>query len=81
MMDWILCSERLPETDDDVLCWYEYTITEGIRIGEKNQTYGIGWYSKFMSRWNWDYIYGNGCRILAWMPLPKPYEEENSNAI
>ena len=26
---WIPCSEKLPENDDDVLCWYEYRIMQG----------------------------------------------------
>lgn len=71
---WIPCSERLPETDDDVLCWYEY-----YRFGEYNgmyQTYGIGHYYKFMDFWGGEVSNGHKCRVIAWQPLPDPYKEE-----
>ena len=66
---WIPVTERLPEPDVDVLCWYEY-----YRFGSYNrmcQTYGIGCYFR-------DGFWGGGVscmvksKVLAWMPLPQP---------
>lgn len=48
---WICCSERLPENDDDVLCWYEYRIMQGTHEGEMNQKFEIGNYNKYFKRW------------------------------
>lgn len=56
---WIPCSERLPETDDKVLC---QTVT-------KKGVFGmvIGYY--FDNRW----CCGMNSNVTAWMPLPEPY--------
>lgn len=72
---WIPCSERLPETDDDVLCWYEYRIMQGTCEGEMKQTYGIGYYLKPFNNWGGEVSYGRDCKVIAWMPLPAPYTE------
>jgi hypothetical protein len=61
----------LPETDDDVLCWYEY-----YRFGEYNgmyQTYEIGHYYRSMDFWGGEVSNGMKCRVIAWQPLPAPY--------
>lgn len=68
---WIPCSDRLPETDDDTLCWYEY-----YRFGEYNgmyQTYGIGHYYKSMDFLGGEVSNGHKCKVIAWQPLPEPY--------
>ena len=69
---WIPVSERLPEEDTNVLCWYEY-----FRYGNYNkmyQTYGVGTY---FGRFGWaGDITGDQARVIAWMPLPKPYEPQ-----
>lgn len=68
---WIPVTERLPENDDAVLCWYEY-----FRFGEYNrmyQTYGIGYYINGM--WGGDVSNGRNTKVLAWMPLPEPPKE------
>ena len=71
---WIPVSERLPEEDTNVLCWYEY-----FRYGNYNkmyQTYGVGTY---FGRFGWTGdITGEQARVIAWMPLPKPYEPQES---
>jgi hypothetical protein len=72
---WIPCSERLPETDDYVLCWYEYRIMQGTCEGEMKQTYGIGYYLKPFKNWGGEVSYGRDCKVIAWMPLSAPYTE------
>ena len=59
---WIPCSERLPEDDDDVI------ITTGFEIY-------IGWFDADNHTWRLrnDYI----TSIVAWMPLPEPYKAES----
>lgn len=73
--EWIPVSERLPEEDTNVLCWYEY-----FRYGNYNkmyQTYGVGTY---LGRFGWaGDITGEKARVIAWMPLPEPYKGERND--
>ena len=69
---WIPCSERLPEDGQDVLCWYQY-----FRYGNYNrlwQTYGIGF--QYNGNWGGEVSSGRDTKVLFWMPLPEPPEEE-----
>lgn len=63
---WIVCENRLPEEDKDVLI---YTPYDGVDIA-------------YISDENWRYTKGDefigtieGANITAWQPLPKPYHE------
>jgi hypothetical protein len=71
---WIPCSERLPEDGQYVLCWYQY-----FRYGNYNrlwQTYGIGF--QYNGNWGGEVSTGRDTKVLFWMPLPEPPEEEQN---
>lgn len=78
LTSWIPVTERLPETDDYVLCWYEYKVMQGTHIGEMNQTYGIGYYFNYHNSWGGEVACGVDCKVIAWQPLPAPYRSEKS---
>ena len=66
---WIPVSERLPEEDEDVQITYRYS---GKRI--------VGKAYKMVKGWQLE----NGAwfpdePVIAWQPLPKPYEEKRGN--
>ena len=68
MNEWISVEERLPETDDEVLVWYEY-----FRYGKYNrmyQTYGLSQYIKQTDMWLSGGL-GTKVKVLYWTPLPK----------
>ena len=65
---WIPVSERLPETDDEVLCWYEYYHWSQEKVLPE---YGIGCYFKETSKWYGEVAVGRDVRVIAWMPLQR----------
>ena len=76
---WIPCSERLPKTDN----WRtEYIVTydRGYKEDAELKTTCMSWENtivrgKPVSRWIWhDRL--SPWKVVAWMPLPKPYEME-----
>ncbi len=69
---WIPVSERLPDTDDEVLCWYEYYHWSQRKVLPE---YGLGRYLRETSAWFGEVANGKDVRVIAWMPLPKPYKE------
>lgn len=72
---WIPASERLPDTDDKVLCWYEYFHWSQEKVLPE---YGLGRYLRETSAWFGEVANGKDVRVIAWMPLPKPYEPQES---
>ena len=73
MNKWINVKDRLPETINDVLCWYEY-----FRFGEYQcmfQRCGIGYYA--YGAWGGEVAQGHKIRVLYWMPLPEPPKDAN----
>lgn len=69
---WIPVSERLPDTDDEVLCWYEYYHWSQEKVLPE---YGFGSYFKKTKAWFGEVAIGKDVRVIAWMPLPKSYSE------
>lgn len=67
--EWIPCSERLPkEKDGKVL------------ICEENGKVMTGKYSEYSDTWYKGDMCGVGdSKVIAWMPLPKPYKGENED--
>ena len=69
--EWIPCTERLPEAqfEGQRRGWYLTTNANGC-VGET----GYEFYHDFMKTgWQSDF------RIIAWMPLPAPWKEGESN--
>lgn len=73
---WIPCSERLPETEDDVLVWYRYRMMQGVNIVGVTKRHGIGYYYKPTGSWLIYDGFGLDQNVIAWMPLPEPWKGE-----
>lgn len=71
---WIPASERLPNTEDEVLCWYEYYHWSQEKILPE---YGLGCYFKETKSWFGEVANGKDVRVIAWMPLPSAYKGGN----
>ncbi|SCH68049.1 Protein of uncharacterised function (DUF551) [uncultured Ruminococcus sp.] len=65
---WIPVSERLPEKCEDVLTSVKFTGCLG-RYGTFKKIGHIDYYGK----WSGDCI---GGEVIAWIPLPEPYKED-----
>ena len=65
---WIPVSERLPEKNKDVITTVKYSGFMGM-YGRWLKTAFIDDYGE----WNGECI---GGKVVAWMPLPKPYKED-----
>ena len=83
---WIPVSERLPEEDNDVLISYRYKDGEGdtSHVEIDITSYGTvcfgGRQIHTLKEWRqpFDYFHTN-YEVIAWMPLPEPYREEESD--
>lgn len=73
---WIPCSERLPKEEDyrecmeclDGAVWY-YT---------NRNTMGLGYYYDSTKQWSTIYDMKPDGKVIAWMPLPEPYKENET---
>lgn len=63
---WIPVSERLPERDVDVLTYHR---------NESFCYYYVSWIDDYSGKWT-GFIGSLPDEVLAWMPLPEPYQEE-----
>ena len=62
MADWIPVTERLPNNEDDVLIYGEWTGASGTKYREV-------WLTDLK-----EFLH-QGYKPIAWMPLPAPYTE------
>jgi hypothetical protein len=69
---WIPVSERLPDTDDEFLCWYKYYHWSKEKVLPE---YGLGCYLQNTQAWCGEVAQGKDVEVIAWMPLPEPYKE------
>ena len=73
---WRLCSDELPENNDEVLVTY---IVNGNQKKRYVETASYFNYEDIDGYWNsvWDEyrLKGTKTEVIAWMPLPKPYKE------
>ena len=73
MTEWISCKEKTPPNDVDIFVWVKHE--NGIRSGHVT----IACIHADYNYW-WDYMAHQRrplYKILAWLPMPKPFEEEN----
>lgn len=82
-MRWTPVKERLPEEDVDVLITYRYREGEGdtsntyIDITSYGQLYIGGSPRGHKKYWRQPFAYfASNYEVIAWMPLPTPYEDE-----
>jgi len=90
--EWIPCSERLPEFDEKVIAFVKNKDHErrfnmdGVYIAElkdktpehdpegKGNFWGLPGFDSEWTVWAWSYFAEPD--VIAWMPLPEPYEGE-----
>jgi len=72
---WIPVTERLPETDDEVLTTYIVNGDKTKRYTETSSYYFDGFSGYWSSPWDEYRIAGTRIEVIAWMPLPEPYKE------
>lgn len=65
LTEWIPCSKRLPEDSSEVLVTYKSLQHGELKVGKDR-------YRKYVN-FNDFYWQGKGNRVVAWMPLPEPY--------
>lgn len=69
---WIPCSERLPEK-------HGYYIVQ--TDGSRNHVIDIAEYGLFWHNMKQEMMWNKASKILAWMPLPKPYKTDKGSGI
>ena len=68
---WIPCSERLPEEGE---CYLVTTKWKGSYSGDVYVEIDMAEYKKKQKEWDYSDI------VVAWMPLPQPYKEGDTDA-
>ena len=71
---WNPVTERLPETDDEVLTTYIVNGNRKKRYVETSRYYYDGFSGYWSSPWDEYRIAGTRIEVIAWMPLPEPYK-------
>jgi len=76
MSEWISVTEKLPEDGEDVLI----SVKKEIRAFDTSGYIAIASHETRQGRYVWEIEYSNWEKwlddddVIAWMPLPKPYE-------
>ena len=73
---WIPVSERLPETNESVLCWAKSTARGGdvCFVGSCHNGFWFLQSSADTHSFPGQYV------VVAWQPLPEPYQQEGEGA-
>ena len=76
---WIPTSERLPEEKDYSRCAENYD--GAVYWCTDKGVIGIGWYYEDTKSWAWldDTFPDHWGKVVAWIPLPKPYKMERED--
>lgn len=73
-MNWIPCKERLPEEGQSVLVTVnskKRVVHEAVYTGQNKRNHAV-WSCPF----EYDFKAYWDTEVVAWMPLPKPYKEQ-----
>ena len=89
MSEWILASDRLPEPNKLVCMTIKYEFEDEEDPNNMIRVFEVvaGRYSDWNGRKKWVFYDGDsegsfdidGKEVKAWMPLPKPYEEDTDD--
>lgn len=74
---WISVEERLPEDDGYIILSFENFSLP--MVGKYTSYYGGGGEFYVCNRDNENTCFSQDLRVIAWMPLPAPYQEEGKN--
>ena len=92
-MKWIPCSERTPESEyaENRLTIASYIVTMQRTTKDKKHSCTVVGFARFIPErkdgkwqggtWQDDWLVSNekyDTEVIAWMPMPKPYEEKNN---
>ena len=85
MDKWILCSEKLPEKSKNFVVPNEQS-SAFVLVTIKGQTYPYGEDKVRIARYSytyneWSVAHNNFGKVVAWMPLPKPYGMEEKDNV
>lgn len=71
-MEWITCSERLPDQEGAYLVTIDERETEEWITGVEKVLWQKGQWKTYSTLFNG--LYPIGLNVTAWMPLPEPYK-------